>query len=284
MAPRASWKGFLKIAEIGCAVALYPASSTSDRIGFHTLNRKTGNRVRRIFVDSGTGKPVDPDDQVKGYETAAGDHIMLDPDEIEAALPDNDKTLSVSAFVGCDDIDDLYFDKPYYIAHADPGAIKAFALIRDGMRAEKVAALAQTVLFRRARTVLIRAHHDGLIGTTLNFAYEVRDPAQAFAHLPDTRTGDEMLDLACALVATRRGAFDPGTVVDRYEDALADLVRAKAEGRRMPPPREPAPCESVDLLAALRDSAARTDPARRPAKPRGAPRTARSGRSDKKAG
>ena len=68
MAPRANWKGFLKVGEVSCPVALYTAASTSDRIAFHTLNRETGNRVRRQYVDSETGKAVEHDDQVKGYE------------------------------------------------------------------------------------------------------------------------------------------------------------------------------------------------------------------------
>lgn len=269
MAPRASWKGFLKVGEVSCPIGLYTAASTSDRIAFHTLNRRTGHRVSRIFVDGETGKPVDRDDQVKGYETAAGEYVVLDPDEVASAVPDSDKTLSVTAFIACDGIDDLYFDKPYYIAPADEGAREAFALIREGMRGKKVAALAQTVLFRRVRTVLIRAHDDGLIGTTLNFDYEVRDPAEAFADLPDIRVEDEMLELAEHIIRTKRGTFDPRDFDDRYEAALAELVKAKIEGRKIQPRKEPQPREAVDLMAALRESAALAKPARRTAKPRG---------------
>ena len=122
MAARANWKGFLKVGEVSCPVALYTAASTSDRIAFHTLNRKTGNRLRRVFVDSDTGKPVDREDQVKGYEIASGEYVVLDPDEVAAAVPDSDKTLSVTDFIGCNDIDDLYFDKPYYLVPADDSA------------------------------------------------------------------------------------------------------------------------------------------------------------------
>lgn len=269
MAPRASWKGFLKVGEVTCAVGLYTAASTSERIAFHTLNRKTGNRLQRVFVDSETGKPVERDDQVKGYEIGPGDYVVLDPDEVASAVPDSDKTLSITAFIGCDDIDDLYFDKPYYIAPVDEGAVEAFAVIREGLRAKKVAALAQTVLFRRVRTVLIRAHEDGLIGTTLNFDYEVRDPAEAFADLPDIRVEGEMLDLAQHIIKTKRGTFDPRDFDDRYESALADLVRAKIEGRKIQPRKEPEPEQPVDLMAALRESAAMAKPTRRTTKPRG---------------
>lgn len=291
MAPRASWKGFLKVGEVSCGIALYPASSTSDRIAFHMLNRKTGNRIRRVLVDSETGRAVDRDDQAKGYETSAGNYIMLDPEDVAAAVPDSDKTLSVTAFIGCDDIDDLYFDKPYYLAPADAGAVEAFGLIREGMRGKKVAALAQTVLFRRVRTVLIRAHKGGLIGTTLNFEYEVRDAADVFADLPDVQTGGEMLELAQHIIKTKRGAFNPTAFDDRYEDALADLVRAKIEGRKIQPRKESPREQAVDLMAALRESAAQSKPARRrTSKPRGAPKSGStksrtpSSRSAKKAG
>lgn len=255
MAARVNWKGFLKVGEVSCPVALYTAASTSDRIAFHTLNRKTGNRLRRVFVDSDTGKPVDREDQVKGYEIASGEYVVLDPDEVAAAVPDSDKTLSVTDFIGCNDIDDLYFDKPYYLVPADDSAAEAFALIREGMRSKKVAALAQTVLFRRVRTVLIRAHDCGLIATTLNFDYEVRDADEVFADIPDVRIEGEMLDLAQHIIKTKRGKFDPRDFDDRYETALADLVRAKIEGKKIQPRPEPEREAPVDLMAALRESA-----------------------------
>ena len=290
MAARANWKGFLKVGEVSCPVALYTAASTSERIAFHTLNRQTGNRLRRVFVDSETDAPVDRDDQVKGYEIASGEYVVLDADEVASAVPDSDKTLSITAFIGCDDIDDLYFDKPYYLVPTDEGAEETFALIREGMRGKKVAALAQTVLFRRVRTVLIRAHDSGLIATTLNFDYEVRDAADVFADIPDIRIPAEMLDLAQHIIKTKRRKFDPRDFDDRYESALADLVRAKIEGRTIQPRPEPAPEVPVDLMAALRESAslAARKPARRsapPGKPRGGARKSPSRSSgSKKAG
>ena len=122
MAPRANWRGFLKVGEVVCPVALYTAASTSERIAFHILNRKTGNRVHRQFFDEGTGKPVEADDQVKGYERAPGDYVTLEPGEIAAAIPDSDKTLIVQAFIPCGEVDDVYFDRPYYLAPGTPSA------------------------------------------------------------------------------------------------------------------------------------------------------------------
>lgn len=255
MAPRANWKGFIKVAEVTCPVALYSAASTSERIAFHTINRATGHRVRRQFIDSETGKPVAKEDQVKGYEVSQGDDVMLDPDEVAAAVPDSDKTLAVSAFIACAEIDDVYFDKPYYLAPADPMAEETFALIREGLRRKKVAAIARTVLFRRVRAVLIRAHGDGMIATTLNFDYEVRSAKEAFSDIPLTRIKGEMLELAEHIIRTKAGRFDASKFDDRYERALEDLVKAKLEGKTIAP-RKPAKSEKVvDLMAALRASA-----------------------------
>ncbi|SIR14099.1 DNA end-binding protein Ku [Paracoccus thiocyanatus] len=255
MAPRALWKGVLKIAELGCPVALHAAASTSERIAFHTLNRATGNRVRRQFVDSATEKPVEKDDQVKGYDIGEGDYIILEPEEIAAAVPESDKTLSVAAFIACKDVDDVYFDRPYYLTPADRTGEEAFALIREGMQRKQAAALAQAVLFRRLRTVLIRPHGPGMIASTLNFDYEVRSATEAFRDISDMKVKGEMLDLAKHIIDTKKGEFDVAAFDDRYEAALADLVKAKLEGRRIVP-RKPQKRENVvDLMAALRESA-----------------------------
>lgn len=265
MAPRANWKGALKIAEVICSVALYTAASTSDRIAFHTINRATGNRVRREFVDGKTGEVVSREDQVKGYEIADGDHVILDPEEIAAAIPDSDKVLNVIAFVDCAEIDDVYFDKPYYLAPTDRPSLEAFALIREGLVKARTVAIAQAVLFRRMRNVLIRPHGAGLIATTLIFDYEVRSAETAFKGIADTKLEAEMLDLARHIIKTKTGDFDILNFDDRYENALADLVKAKLEGRKITPPAKPKDDGVVDLMAALRESAAVTSKAK-PAK------------------
>jgi DNA end-binding protein Ku len=255
MSARAQWKGYLKFGEVGCAVALYTAVSTSERISFHTLNRATGNRVRREFIDAASGKPVSREDQVKGYELNKDDYIVLEPEEIAAAVPESDKVLQIKAFMACDDIDDVYFDRPYYLAPSTPASEEAFALICDGMRKKQVAAIAQTVLFRRLRTVMIRAHGKGLIATVLNFDYEVRSAKEAFEDVPDMKIKSEMLDLAKHIITTKKGKFDPSEFDDRYEAALAELVKAKIEGKKIPQ-RKPAKVAKVtDLMEALRQSA-----------------------------
>jgi DNA end-binding protein Ku len=254
MALRANWKGYIKFGEVAFPVALYTAASTSERIAFHTLNRNTGNPVKRQFVDSETGDPVDREEQVKGYETENGHYIVLEPDEVAAAVPESDKTMKVESFIPCHEIDDVYFDKPYYLAPDKMGQ-EAFTLLRDGMKKAKVAAIARTVLFRRVRTILIRPHGDGLIGTTLNFDYEVRSSQEAFDELPEVRIEGEMLELAEHIINTKKGTFDVRGFDDRYDAAVADLVKAKIEGKSLPKRKEPKVSKSSDLLAALRESA-----------------------------
>lgn len=256
MAARAIWKGHLSVDELSCAVALYAAATTSERVSFHIVNRKTGNRVRREYVDEQTGKPVERDDQVKGYETAKNNYVILEPDEIAAATPEGDKTLSVESFLPCDEVDTAYFDKPYFLKPADEAAEAVFAVVREGMRKKKVAALARAVLFRRVRSILIRPRGCGFLANTLNFDYEVLPAEDAFADVPGLRIKSEMLDLARHIIKTKQGKFDPAAFDDRYDAALAELVKAKAEGRDIEKPKRKQEGKVIDLMQALRESAA----------------------------
>ncbi|MBY2933150.1 Ku protein [Rhizobium leguminosarum] len=251
---RAQWKGFLKFGEVSCGVALYTAASTSDRITFNTINKATGNRVNRIFIDSETEDPVPKEAQTKGFEIENGQYLIIDPEEISAAIPESNKTLEVEAFIPCSDVDDVYFDKPYYLTPDKMGG-DAFAALRDAMKKSMVAAIARAVLFRRMRTVLIRPHGKGLIASTLNYDYEVRSSEKAFEEMPKLKIEGEMLDLAKHIISTKKGEFDPATFDDRYEAALADLVKAKLEGKSLPKPKKVQVSKPNDLLAALRESA-----------------------------
>lgn len=255
MAPRANWKGYLKLGELNCAVALYTAASTSDRVSFHMVNRQTGNRLNREFVDSETGKRVEREEQIKGYEVSGGDYVTLEPEEVAAAVPESDRMLEIGDFVTCNDIDDTFFDKPYYLAPADKQSQEVYALIREGLTANKVAAIAQTVLFRRVRTLLIRPHGEGLIASTLNYEYEVRPASEAFKDMPKLKLEPEMLELASHIIDTKMGKFDPSKFNDRYDEALAELVKAKIEGRKIRKPKPIKETKPADLLEALRRSA-----------------------------
>jgi DNA end-binding protein Ku len=257
MATRASWKGFLKVGELACHVGLYAAASTSERISFRTVNRATGNRVKREFVDRETGKPVTAEDQVKGYEVGKDEYVVLEPEEITAVVPASDKTLRVETFIACDDVDTVYFDRPYYLTPADSVATKPFTVIRDGLRKTETAALARTVLFRRLRTLMIRPYEAGLIANTLHFDYEIRAASAAFEDIPAVKTKGEMLDLAEHIIKTKSGTFDPKKFDDRYDQAVAALIKAKLEGKPIERAARKEPGKVIDLMEALRKSAGR---------------------------
>lgn len=195
--------------------------------------------------------------QTKGFEIENGQYIIIDPEEVAATIPESDKTLEIEAFILCTDVDDVYFDKPYYLTPDKLGG-DGFAALRDGMKKSKVAAIAKTILFRRMRTVLIRPHGRGLIATRMNYEYEVRSSKKAFEEMPKIKVEGEMLDLAKHIIATKKGVFDPAVFEDRYEVALAELVKAKLEGRSLPKPKKVKVSKPNDILAALRQSAGLT--------------------------
>ncbi len=273
-APRASWKGFLTIAELTCPIAIYAGVSSSERIVLHTVSRGSGSRVHRQYVDAVTGQAVNSEDQIKGYQVGKDDYIAFEPEEIAAAMPESDKRLTVSAFVDQGDVDDVYFDRPYYVAPSDRSGDEAFELIREGLRVSQTAAIARAVLFRRMRTLLLRPYEAGIAATTLNFDYEVRSAKEAFADVQAIEIKGEMLELAEHIINTKRGAFEPAKVQDHYEAALAELVKAKIEGRTIEAPKRPARRPTTDLMAALRESAAMSGkaPGER-ARAKAAPRT-----------
>ncbi|XOK14800.1 Ku protein [Agrobacterium tumefaciens] len=252
---RASWRGHLTFADFNCEIGLYSALTSAEKIAFNIVNRKTGHRVERQYVDSDTGEAVLRDDQVKGYELDNGDHIVIEGDEIAKLMPESDKVIRVSHFLPCDEIDKLYFDKSYYLAPGGEGGEEALTLLARAMDDENVAALAEAVLFRRNRVLLIRPSGKALVATTLNFSYEVRSQTSVFKSIPDIEFDEEMLELAGHIIEKRAGTFDPADYSDRYNDALAELVKAKIEGReiaKQPPRRED---NIIDLKEALRRSA-----------------------------
>ena len=254
MAPRPNWKGYLKLSLVSCPVALYPATTTSERVSFRTLNRETGNRVRRQFVDEQTGKPVATEDQAKGYEVAKGEYLMLEDDELKAVTIESNHTINIERFVPSADIDTLYLDTPYYLAPTDRVGEEAFAVIREAMRAEKVVGLARAVLFRRERVLKLEPSGKGIVATSLHFANEVHAAESYFSEIPDLDLPKEMLELAKHIIHKMAGAFEPDRFEDRYENALIELIRSKQKG--MPVKAQPAHRHTnvINLMDALRRS------------------------------
>jgi len=256
MAFRAVWKGVLAAEGTTIPVALHTVVSPQSKLHFHILNRKTRHRVSRAYLDAETGETVDSADLVRGFDTGDGEFLTLSPEDIAAAAPEADKKLAVEAFIPCGEIDRLYFDRPYYLTPATDLAAPLYVEFRDMLKRKNAAAIAHAMLFRRLRAVLVRAHDGGLIATLLNFGHEVRSPERAFEEIPTVKIKGEMLDLAQEIIKRMSGQFDPAEVTDRYENALAELIKAKAEGRESPTPKKRKTMRKMDLLEALRKSAA----------------------------
>jgi DNA end-binding protein Ku len=254
MAPRANWKGMLKLGFLSCPVALYTAVSDGDDIHFNMVNRRTGHRLKRQFVDAETGKPVDRDQQVKGYPLGDDRHIVLTEEEIEAAIPDSTKTIEIEAFVPREQVDRVAIDRPYYLAPSDQVGAEAFGVIRAAMDQAGVVGIGRTVLFRRDRVVMLCPEGPGFLANLLHFEYEMRDEADAFAAIPKMKITGEMLDLAKHIIGKKKGKFEPDSFEDQYETALTELIRAKQRGEKIKPRPKPKG-QVIDLMEALRESA-----------------------------
>ncbi len=283
MAPRPSWKGFLKLSLVACAVSMYPATTTSQRIRFNIINKATGNRIHNEVVDAETGEPVDAEDRVKGYQVEKGQYVLLDDEELDNVALASTHTIDIDEFVPMADVDRIYLDESYYIAPQDDVAQEAFAVIREAMHKEDLAGLARVVVYRRERLLLLRPRGKGLMATTLRYQDEVRDESEYFDDIPSTKVPADMLKLATHILETKKGKFDPAKFEDRYETALKELVKAKQAGKKPPVASDSRPSNVVNLMDALRrsakadrDKAGRREPAptrrktraRKPAAPR----------------
>jgi len=254
MAPRPNWKGYLKLSLVSCPVALYPATTTSERVSFRTLNRETGNRVRRQFVDEQTGDAVETDSQIKGYEIAKGEFIQIEDDEIKSVQLESNHTIDIERFVPRNDIDELYLDSPYYLAPTDRVGEEAFAVIRDAMRAEEMVGLARVVLFRRERILMLEPRDKGIVATSLRYANEVHAASSYFDEIPDSELPKQMLDLAKHIIEKMTGKFEPDQFEDRYENALIELIRSKQKGMPIKPQPTHRQTNVINLMDALRRS------------------------------
>jgi DNA end-binding protein Ku len=274
MAPRAYWKGYLKLSLVSCPIALYPATSSSERVSFNRINKKTGNRLKQQQIDAETGEPVEREDIGRGYEVAKGQYIQVEDEEIEKIKIASTHTIDITSFVPRAEIDDRYIDSPYYIAPTDRVGQEAFVVIRDAIREKNMVALGRVVLTRREHVVMLEPFDKGIMAATLRYAYEVRDAAPVFEDIPDLKLPDEMKELAAHIVESKTEHFDPKKFEDHYENALVTLLRDKSAGRPVQVIEEAEEPRVINLMDALRASikgeakkpAAASTGARRPAK------------------
>jgi DNA end-binding protein Ku len=254
MAPRAYWKGYLKLSLVSCPIALYPAASEREKISFHQIHKATGNRIRYRKVDAETGDEVASDDIVKGYEVAKGEYIELEPEELEAVAIESKRVVEIEQFVPKKEIDELYINNPYYVVPDGDIGQQAFAVIREAIRREGMVAIGKIVFSSREHIFALEPRGKGMMGLTLRYPYEVRDEKEYFDEIEDEKVPKDMLDLAAHIVETKRAKFQPEKFEDRYEDALKDLLKKKQKGVKIERPKERAPSNVVNLMDALRQS------------------------------
>ena len=280
MAARAYWQGQIRLALVSIPVEIYTATKSGAQISFHQIHEPTGKRIKYEKVAPGVGA-VDPDEIVKGYEVEKGEYVLLEQDEIDAVKLESKKTLELTQFVDADEIDVLYYERPYFVVPADDLAEEAFIVLREALRRARKVGLGQLSMRGREYVVSLKPCGRGLILETLRYADEVNKAQGYFRDIPDSEPDPELLDLATTLIDKKASKFDPQLFHDRYVDALRDLIekKKKAKGKKiLEEDPEAAPSRGsnvVDLMAALKkslekpgaanDTAPKKAPAKKPA-------------------
>jgi Ku protein len=255
MAPRAYWKGSLRLSLVTCPVALYPASTAVGKTRFHMINIETGNRLKQQMVDAETGDVVEGDQKGRGYELSKGKYVEIDKEELDAVQIESNHTIDIDSFVPKDEIDQRYLNHPYYIAPDGKAGVDAFAVIRDAMKDQDRVALARIVLTNREHVIAIEPFGKGLLGTTLRYPYELRDADDYFDGIKNPKISKDMIELAGHILDTKAAHFDPSKFKDEYEDALRKLVKRKAAGKTIETAEpEERPSNVINLMDALKQS------------------------------
>jgi DNA end-binding protein Ku len=253
MAPRANWKGYLRLSLVSCPILLYPATSDAEKIRFNQINKKTGHRIKMQKVDAETGDVVEADEIVKGYKAGDG-YIEITEEDLEAVEVESTRVINVDQFVPRAEIDDLYIDRPYYIVPDGEVGQQAFGVIREAIKAKGMVAIGRVVLSTREHVIALEARDRGLLGMLLHYPYEVRQPDEYFRDIPAEKAPKEMIELATHIIDTMAGHFDPEKFDDRYEDAMRELIKRKAAGEKITPVDHAKPKTTVNLMEALRAS------------------------------
>jgi DNA end-binding protein Ku len=258
MAPRPFWKGYLKLSLVTCPVAMTPATTESEKVRFHTLNRKSGHRVVSQYVDAVSGKPVAEDDEVKGYQRGEDEYVLLEDDEIDAVALESTRTIDIDMFVNADSIGWIWYDKPHYLTPDDPVGEEAFSVIRDAMQSTRTVGISRLVMYRRERAVMLEPRGKGIVLWTLRYGDEVRDPEDYFGKISETKPDSKMMDLVSTLIDERTRQWDPAMTGDPVQARLLEIIASKKKGKKRPakakPKAEQPPSNVINIMDALRKS------------------------------
>ncbi len=262
MAPRANWKGFLRLSLVTCPVALYPATSDAEKVSFNQINRKTGHRIKYAKLDADTGEEVAAEDIVKGYKVDTDTYLEVTKDELDGLALESTRTIEIDEFVPKSDIDNRYLIRPYYLVPDSKVGHDAFAVIRETIRGMNKVAIGRVVLTSREHIIALEPLGKGLLGTLLRYPYEVRSEQDYFDQVQDVKITRDMLDLAQHIVEKKSGAFEPQKFEDHYESALIDLINRKRSGVvAAAKPAARSDGNVINLMDALKRSLANEAPA-----------------------
>jgi len=268
MAYRPTWQGHLRLSLVTCPVALYTATNAGGEVHFNLINPATNNRIKMVTTDPDTG-PIERSKLVKGYQVERDQYILLTQEEINSVKLESTKTIDIERFVPAQDIDRVYWDNPYYLAPDGKLAQEAFAVIRDAMAQAGQIGIGRVVMSSRERIVALEPRGKGILAYTLRTDAEVRKEDEIFGAISDKPADPQMIAIAQKIIEQQEGPFDPGQFVDRYEEALKDLIKAKQKGHKVAHVAEPEDTNVVDLMAALRASLMGKAPAAKAGKPAG---------------
>ena len=280
MAPRANWKGFLRLSLVTCPVALYPATSDTEKVSFNQINRKTGHRIKYAKVDADTGEEVAAEDIMKGYKVDTDTYIEVSKDELDDIALESTRTIEIDEFVPNTDIDNRYLIRPYYLVPDGKVGHDAFAVIRETIRSMNKVAIGRVVLTNREHIIALEPLDKGLMGTLLRYPYEVRSEKEYFDDIQDVKITKDMLDLARHIVEQKSGSFEPDQFEDHYESALIELINQEAQRHARPrrrPRRKPSG-NVINLMDALKRSLASEKQSALPPLPKGQGQEAAQGR------
>src|SRR5690349_455006 len=256
MAPRANWKGFLRLSLVTCPVALYPATSDTEKVSFNQINRKTGHRIKYSKVDADTGEEVANEDIIKGYKVDTDTYIEVTKEELDDIALESTHTIEIDEFVPKTEIDNRYLIRPYYLVPDGKVGHDAFAVIRETIRSLNKVAIGRVVLTNREHVIALEPLGKGLMGTLLRYPYEVRDEKEYFDDVQDVKITKDMLDLAKHIVEQKSADFDPEEFDDRYETALIELINQKRNGLPVAKAAPKSTGNVINLMDALKRSLA----------------------------
>jgi DNA end-binding protein Ku len=256
MAARAYWRGQIRLALVSIPVEIFSATKSGAQIAFNQIYEPTGQRIKYEKVVPGVG-PVDPEDIVKGYQVEKGVYVTMTDEELEAVKLESKKTLELTQFVDYDEVDVLYFEKPYFVVPADDLAEEAFIVLREALRKTRKMGIGQLALRGREYLVSVKPCGRGIVLETLRYADEVNKAQNYFRDIADSKPDEELLDLAETLIDRKTAKFDASQFHDRYIEALQDLIEQKRKGKTIRTDEEKEPARGsnvIDLMAALKRS------------------------------